>query len=374
MSLTIGIAGLGAMGSMTALELVRRGHRVIGFDRFHPPHQLGSSHGKTRIIREAYFEHPQYVPLVQRAYQLWNQLEAESGVTLYRATGGVMIGPPDGVLVAGARRSALTHRLQYEELPGDEVRRRYPMFEVPRGEVGLYEPRAGVLFPELAIQTALRGASRDGAELHFDEPVERWSVGSSITVATSKREVHVDRLILSTGAWTGTTAAALDLPLVITRQPLYWFEVAPDARADAASLPIFIWEWEPGRFFYGFPDLGDGVKVAIHHEGESIDPERPRRPATPDEAEELRGSLAVRMPGLGAVRETAVCLYTNTPSQDFLIDRHPADPRLIIASPCSGHGFKFAPAIGEVLSDLAEERPSGFDLTPFRLKSHLPKP
>jgi sarcosine oxidase len=164
-----------------------------------------------------------------------------------------------------------------------------------------------------------------------------------------------------------TGLPGISLPLSLTRQPLFWFEVPPPLRAAAEGCPIFIWEWVPGRMCYGFPDLGDGLKAAIHHEGEPARPDGPRRPATVEEAGELQQVLAIRMPGLGSIRETAVCLYTNTPHGDFLIDRHPEDSRVLLASPCSGHGFKFAPVIGEVLADLVEERPPRFDLAPFRL-------
>ncbi len=365
----VGIAGLGAMGSMAALELARRGRRVIGFDRFHPPHLLGSSHGKSRIIREAYFEHPQYVPLVQRAYDRWAALERESGRPLLVPSGGLMIGRPDGTLVSGARRSAMQHRLDYEELPAAETRRRFPMFELDETEVGLYERRAGVLLPEPAIEAALEGARRAGAELHFDEPVLSWEAGASITLATPGGEYSVDRLVLSAGAWMAGALPSRPLPLSVARQTLFWFA----ARGDAAALvpgrmPIFIWEWKPERFFYGFPDLGDGVKIAIHREGEAVHPDSVRRTTGAGDCDLLREIMAPRTPAFnGALRESAVCLYTNTADGDFLIDRSPVDRRVLIASPCSGHGFKFAPVIGEVLADLVEERVPRFDLSPFRL-------
>ena len=370
----VGIIGLGAVGSMTALELARRGRRVVGFDRFRPPHGFGSSHGKTRIIREAYFEHPQYVPLVQRAYQRWVALEESGAAPLYLPTGGLMIGLPDGALVAGARRSAAEHGLEYQVLSAAEVGRRFPMFHLAGGEVGLLEPRAGVLFPEAAVRTALTLANRAGARLHYDEPVGEWSPGPAITVRTPGASYEVDHLVVAAGAWMATGLPRMPLPLAVTRQTLFWFDPQPSGRADdfgPGRMPVFIWEWQPGRMFYGFPDLGDGVKVAIHHEGEPADPMLERRAAAPGDAAPLLEALAGRIPLIGSVRESAVCLYTNTRSGDFLLDRHPADPRVILASPCSGHGFKFAPALGEVIADLVEERAPRFDLTPFRLERFL---
>jgi sarcosine oxidase len=369
-SYDVGIAGLGAMGSMTALELSRRGMRVIGWDRFRPPHALGSSTGKSRIIREAYFEHPQYVPLVQRAYRKWAELEREAECSLLTATGGLMIGPPDGTLLQGARQSAELHGLEYEDLSALEIRRRFAgAFEPGPGEAGLYESRAGVLRPEAAIAAALDLAKRAGAELRFDEPVAEWTGGESITVRTGAgRTYQVERLILAAGAWMAGTLPGAPLPLSVARQPLFWFAPLEGFGEPAARLPVFLWEWAPERMFYGFPDQGDGVKIAIHHQGEPADPDGVRRPVDDHELARLRTILASRTPGLnGRLLETAICLYTNTPDGDFLIDRSPSDPRVILASPCSGHGFKFAPALGEVLADLATDRTPAFDLTPFRV-------
>lgn len=365
----VGIVGLGAIGSMAALELARRGHRVLGFDRFHPPHAMGSSTGKSRIIREAYFEHPQYVPLVQRAYARWQELERSAHTSLLVPTGGLMIGPPDGVLVAGARRSAQQHGLPYEELTARDVRRRFPMFRTQDPDVGLFEPRAGVLRPEAAIEAALAAAETAGARLHFDEPVLSWHPGARIELVTAVGRYAVDRLVLAAGAWMAGGLPGSDLRLEVARQTLFWFDAGESRRIlSPKKMPIFIWEWAPDQMFYGFPDLGDGVKVAIHHQGEPADPDSVRRSVAPGEEARLRGVMQSRTPALnGALRESAVCLYTNTMDGDFLLDRSPLDSRVILASPCSGHGFKFAPALGEVLADLAEDRAPAFDLAPFRL-------
>ncbi len=366
----VGIVGLGAMGSMAALELARRGRKVIGFDRFHPPHAFGSSHGKSRIIREAYFEHPQYVPIVRHAWEKWLALERDSGRTLLTPTGGLMIGPPDSTLVAGARRSALEHGLPFEELSAAQVGTRFPMFELEEHEVGIYEERAGVLFPEAAIEAALDLAAQAGAELLFDEPVTMWNAGEAITVRSGVRRASVDRLILSAGAWMAGDLPRTPLGLSTARQTLFWFTPVGDPLlVHPERMPIFIWEWAPGQMFYGFPDFGEGVKVAIHHYGEPADPDHLRRTVYPGEADRLRAVLATHAPAFnGPLKESAACLYTNTHDGDFVIDRHPEDPRVILASPCSGHGFKFATAIGELLADLVEEKPPRFDLSPFRIR------
>lgn len=368
-SYDVGIVGLGAMGSLTALELARRGKRVVGFDRFRPPHAFGSSHGKSRIIREAYFEHPQYVPFVRRAYEQWAWLERASGRTLLIPTGGIMIGPPEGGLVAGARRSAAEHGLQCEALTASEVRRRFPAFTPADHEVGLFEPRAGILLPEACIESAIAMAVEAGAELHFDEPVIEWQAAETLSVTTVQGRYEVRRLILAAGAWMATGLAQTHLPLTVARQPLFWFDPVGDRSVvEPGAMPIFMWEWAAGRYLYGFPDLGDGVKVAIHHEGEPTTAETVRRELRAEETDLLRSIMAGRTAVLnGPLRNAAVCLYTNTPDRDFVVDRHPEDRRVILASPCSGHGFKFAPAIAEVLADLALDREPVLDLTPFAL-------
>lgn len=365
----VGIVGLGAMGSMAALELSRRGRTVIGFDRFRPPHTMGSSHGKSRIIREAYFEHPQYVPFVQRAYGQWAALEEASGRRLLVKTGGLMLGPPGGTLVAGARRSAEEHGLEFQLFSAAEVRERFPVFVPADNEVGLHEPRAGVLDPEAAVEAALELAAAAGAVLCYYEPVVEWRVGDVITIVTARGSYQVNRLIVAAGAWMATGLSGSALPLGVARQPLFWFD-APEAGAlvSPERMPIFIWEWAPERYFYGFPDLGDGVKVATHHEGDATSGESVLREVIPEDLDPLRAVMASRTPLLnGRLRASAVCLYTNTPDGDFLIDRSPLDRRVILASPCSGHGFKFAPAIGEALADLALDQPPALDLSPFSL-------
>jgi sarcosine oxidase len=364
------IAGLGAMGSAAAYHLAADGSRVLGLDRFQPPHQLGSSHGLTRIIREAYFEHPSYVPLVQRAYELWAELEKNSGRRLLQQTGGVMIGPPGGALVGGARRSAEEHRLRHELLSSAELRRRFPVFHPATEMIGVWEPRAGVLFPEAAVQAHLELAAKRGATLRFNEPVLKWKPhGEGVRVQSAKRAYTADQLLLAAGAWTQSLAGQLNLPLAIERQVLYWFE----PRSQAADFqpqqcPIHIWEHAPRRYFYGFPELGDGVKVAVHHEGEPAQPETVRREVSSQEIEAMRTLLRRFLPAAeGRLRSQAVCLYTNTPDEHFILDRHPQHPQVLVASPCSGHGFKFSSVIGELVAKLLRGQRPAFDLSLFRI-------
>jgi sarcosine oxidase len=364
------IAGLGAMGSASAYHLAAGGLRVLGLDRYQPPHDLGSSHGRTRIIREAYFEHPAYVPLVQRAYQLWTDLEKQSQRSLFLQTGGVMVGALDGALVRGARRSAEQHRLRHEVLSSTELRRRFPVFEPTAEMIGVWEPRAGVLFPELAIQAHLELAAKRGAALHFNEPVLKWETdGKGVRVHTTTRTYTADRLLLAVGSWVQSLVQELKLPLTVERQVLYWFEPCAQAAAfQPTACPIYIWEYAPGQFFYGFPELGDGVKVALHHQGEPAHPDTVRREVSAGEIDSMRALLRRYLPAAeGRLRAQAVCVYTNTPDEHFILDRHPLHAQVLLASPCSGHGFKFSSVIGELAALLLREQPPAFDLSLFRI-------
>lgn len=365
------VIGLGAMGSAAACELARRGHRVLGLDRFRGPplHAFGSSHGRTRIIRQAYYEHPLYVPLVRRAYRRWAELEAETGRSLLQVTGGLMLGAADGVLVRGARESARTHGLAFEELTGSEIRRRFPALQTPDESAGILEPEAGVLFPERCIEAFLSLAGGRGAELRFDEPALEWRIdGQGVAVSTRAGVHRAGRLILAAGPWTGGLLNGTWLRLAVERQVAMWFTPArAPERFGPDRLPVFLWEWAPDRFFYGIPNLGDdGFKVARHHEGETTEPDAVRREVGPEEVEGIRDLLGRYLPDAGGtLRDTAVCLYTNTPDGHFVLDFHPRHPQVVVASPCSGHGFKFASVIGEILADLAIGGSTAFDLTPF---------
>jgi sarcosine oxidase len=366
------VAGLGAMGSATAFHLALRGSRVLGLDRYAPGHTLGSSHGESRIIRELYFEHPSYVPLLHRAYELWWELGSRTGQPLFHETQGLMIGLPDGKLVTGARLSGDTYDLPYEILSPVEVERRWPAFKLPERFVALVDKRAGFLNPEASVAAHLELALSNGALLRYEEAVLRWSSeGDTVRVVTSRGEYLADRLVLSAGAYVRPLLAELELPLTVERQVLFWFDINPaDQRYDPGRFPIYITELEDGSQCYGFPRLPRGVKAAVMHEGETVaDPERVRRSVAADEIEPLRRRLARILPDLAAapVRESAVCLFTNTPDHNFIIDWHPEHPHVLLSSPCSGHGFKFASVIGELQADLVTEGRTRFDLTPFRL-------
>ncbi len=364
------VVGLGAMGSAAVLELARRGHRVTGIDRFTPPHANGSSHGRSRIIREAYFEDPRYVPLVQRAYERWRVLEQEGGVTILRETGGLMLGAPDSEVVHGALASARLHGLPHEVLDADAIRRRFPAFRLPEGDIGVLEPRAGTLDPELAIDTTLRLARQLGADLRLGETFQSWQPdGDGVAITTDAGTLRAAHLVLAVGAWAPDVFRELAIPFTVQRNLLYWFApVANAAQFAPGALPVFIHETAPGEAWYGFPDVGQGVKLARHHHGEVTTPAALRRTVTDAELTAMRRILRSYMPDAdGSLREAAACMYTNVPDGHFVIDTHPACNAVTVASPCSGHGFKFASAIGEGLADMATGRPVTFDRSLFAL-------
>ncbi len=365
----VAIAGLGAMGSMAAWQASARGLKVIGFDRFAPPHANGSSTGLSRIIRECYSEQRYYVPIVQRAYPLWAELERLAGRSILTTTGGLLIGERSGYIVSGAMASAQQFGLQAELLEAAQVAERFPAFRLLPGQVAVYEPRAGSLMPEDAIESALGVARGAGADLHYNEPVLDWESGERITVTTAEGRYTADRLILAAGAWMAKGLPKRSLSLAPNRQVLFWFEpTAPKAWFELGRCPIFLWEWSPGRSIYGFPDQGHGFKVAVHHEGTAVDPDTADRTVHDADERAVRAIVDQTFPGMiGPAVRGGVCLYTNTPDEDFILDFHPDDRRVVIASPCSGHGFKFAPAIGEILTDLVTRGETAADISHFRI-------
>jgi sarcosine oxidase len=356
------------MGSATAHELARRGRRVLGIEAFTPGHELGSSGGLSRIIRLAYFEHPSYVPLLRAAWAGWHELEEMSGQDLILETGGLYAGQRGSDVLDGAINSARMHELPHELLDADEVNRRFPAFRLDDDMQALHEPLAGLLYPERCIKAQLKLARAAGAELHFEERVQRWSgdAAGPLQIVTDKGTYEAERLVLAAGAWLPTLIPDLHLPLEIERNVLFWFEPGA-AKADILGpdrMPVYIIELDEDHAFYGFPALPDqGLKVARHHGGYPVTPDTIDRQATARDEEPVRAFVDRYMPGdAGRRTDSRVCMYTNTPDRNFIIDFHPANPRVVIASPCSGHGFKFSNAIGMIAADLATEGGTEFDI------------
>lgn len=364
------VVGLGAVGSATTYELASRGASVIGVDAFAPPHTLGSTHGKSRIIREAYFEHPSYVPLVQRAFARWAALQAASGEQLYRQTGGLSIGRPDSTLVAGVLRSAREHGLDVETLDRDAVRDRYPAFALEPDMIGVVERNAGMLAPEACIRACLGLAASSGAELVTGEGVSQIERrGGGFLATTPHRTIEARRVVLCAGAWNRDLFAMLgiEIPLVVMRQTMHWLAPVGDANVRApAMFPVTLIDHGEDRVFYAMPDTGDGVKAAIHHEGSATaagDVDRAIRASDTAPVTELAERFIPDV--AGPIVESVVCLYTNTPDHDFAIGIPSAAPGVVVVSACSGHGFKFACAIGEAAAQLALEQPLNADLSHF---------
>jgi sarcosine oxidase len=339
------VVGLGAMGSSALYQLSRRGLRVLGIEAFEPGHQLGSSHGESRIIRLAYHEHPSYVPLLHRAYALWSELEQESGADLLKITGGLMIGSPSSELVSGALRSAQLHGLAHEVLSAADVQRRYPLFHVGEDEVALFEPQSGFLRPERCIDTFVQLARKQGAEVRYAEPVRAWNTHE---VRTELDTYSAGHLVFACGARMSKLLGDSVPPVAAERAVLFWFE--PSQSFD--EVPVYLWEPSPQQVFYGFPHVDwPGAKVAMHHSGEFCDPDAVDRTVSPADEAVIREAIAPRLPALnGAVLKSAVCLYENSPDRHFIIDR--LLDNVVYAGGFSGHGFKFASVIGEILADL----------------------
>src|ERR1700682_4855412 len=316
------VLGLGAMGSATLCQLALRGWGVLGLEQFSQGHSLGSSHGDSRIIRETYFERPLYVPLVQRAHDLWRELEERSGAALMTINGGLMIGPPDGMVVTGTLRSAAEHRLPHELLTPAATRERFPAFRLADGLVAVLDPRAGYLDPEGCNKAHIDVARNAGAEARFNECLLEWMPdGEGVRVKTSTGYYLADRLVIAGGAWSAELLSDLQLPLTVERQSVFWLE--PDVKAvqyNKAQFPIYAYEYKPGTICYGFPRLPRGVKASVMHDGETSEhPDRVRRTVDEGEAVPLRNALRPVLPGLAeaTIRESGVCIFTNTPDHDF---------------------------------------------------------
>ncbi len=373
------VVGLGAMGSAVTLQLAKRGLRVTGIDRFSPPHDHGSTHGETRITRLAIGEGTTYVPLVRRSHALWREIERESGTRVLHQTGGLVIARRDNAFLEQTRRAAAEYEIPHENLDSGELQRRFPMFRTSSDTEAYFEPEAGFLRPELGVSAQLSLARREGAEIRLDEIVVSWEASSTgVAVTTAKDTLEAHGLVLCAGAWIAKLFEQGSGLFAVYPQLLHWFAIRHGYEALRA-MPVFIWELggEQREFthrtaFYGFPAV-DGpeawVKVATETYDVTIDPDdRPQLDGADAAARFYEQYLAQRFPWVGPERRrTASCLYTVTRAGDFIIDRHPAHANVMIVSPCSGHGFKHSPAIGEAVAQLIVDGKSQIDLSPFRI-------
>jgi len=376
----VAVAGLGAMGSATVLQLARRGVKAIGFDRFEPPHAFGSSHGDTRVTRLAIGEGSHLTPLAMRSHELWREIEQESGAHLLSETGALIVSSEAnaaqthvsgffGRTIVAAEKFGIAHEL----LEASEIRARWPQFKVRRDEHGYFEPTAGFVRPEACIRAQLMLARRYGADIRTTERVHGFeSAANRMTIKTDKSQYSAEKLIVAAGAWLPDLLPEYARLFKIYRQVQLWFEVEDAAAFAPERFPVFIWELQnSARGIYGFPALNgaNAIKIASEEFNATTTADAVNRTVSDEEIEAVAALATANLAGVTphCVRATA-CLYTVTPDFGFVIDTHPASERILVASPCSGHGFKHSPAIGEALADMALRRTPRFDLVPFRLR------
>jgi sarcosine oxidase len=351
------VLGLGGMGTAAAAELARRGHRVLGLEQFAPAHDQGSSHGQTRVIRTAYYEHPAYVPLVRRAFQLWHELEQRTGKHLLTACPCLSIGRPGGDLIDGVRRAATEHSLPVENLGQADLTRRFPLFRFDDSYVGLLEKDAGFLYVERCVKAVAADAVAHGATLRWAEPVRGWrGTDSGVEVTTDRDTYYANRLVITAGPWAKSLLGDLGSSLTVMRQTPIWLAPSDPRPFARDRFPIFLADTTAGTF-YGLPAIDQrGIKVAQHYGAPELPgPDAVSRTVTEDDEIPVRTFVREHLAAADGPRTHAsVCLYTLTPDRHFVIDAHPEFGNVAIAAGFSGHGFKFAPVVGELLADLVE--------------------
>jgi sarcosine oxidase len=364
------VIGVGGMGSATAYHLAGRGRRVLGLDRFSIPHMMGSSHGYTRIIRLAYYEHPSYVPLLKRAYELWRELQAHAGESLLHITGSLDAGPADDWIFKGSLKSCEQHGLPHEVLTNGEITRRYPGYQLPEETMAVFQPNGGFLVPERCIIAHVNAAQARGAEIHGCEPVAGWEpVGDLIKVTTGKAVYTADQIVITAGAWAGKMAGVLQPHLTPERQVLAWLQPKRPEWFQPDRFPVFNLTVPEGRF-YGFPVYGiPGFKFGcFHHLEEAVDPDDFDRMSNARDEALLRDFAERHFPdGAGPTMSLLTCMFTNTSDENFILDVHPECPQVFVASPCSGHGFKFCSVVGEIMADLLLDGQTRHDIDLHRL-------
>ncbi len=350
------VLGIGGVGSAALYHLAKRGVRVLGLDRFSPGHDRGSSHGKTRVIRQAYFEHPDYVPLLLRAYQLWQELSEQVNKQLYHEVGLLQAGPVAGAIVPGVREAARLHNLEIESLTACEAMARFPAFRLLEEWEAVFERRAGYLDVEDCVLAHVDMAKKNGADLRCDMTVHGWRVeGDSVIVETDVGNFQAARLAIAAGAWSGPLLANLGAQFRVLRKPLHWYPTRNESLRADRGCPTYFFETAEG-LFYGFPQIDDwGAKVARHSGGtEVVDPLNLDLDLDIDEQASVENFLSKYVPSTGrpSVRH-ATCMYTMSPDEHFVVDVHPAHPQVAFVAGLSGHGFKFTSVLGEILADLS---------------------
>jgi sarcosine oxidase len=358
------------MGSAVAYQLAKRGVSVVAIEQFEPGHDRGSSHGLSRIIRLAYFEHPSYVPLLRRAFTLWRELEEESGEAVLHVTGAIDAGPPGSRVVEGSLESCRVHGLPHDLLDGAELNARFPGYRLPHEYHAVFQPDGGFLEPERCIQAHVRLARGLGATVHEGVRVRSWrQEHGGVAVELDDDVIRARQIVICAGAWMPQFVPSLASLLRPERQVVGWFETAQHSLFDPARFPVFVLTTADG-IFYGFPEFGvPGFKIGkYHHRAEAVDPDAVRRRVDEKDEAVLRDCIRACFPAAdGRLLKASTCIFTNTPDEHFIIDRLPEAPEVIVVSACSGHGFKFCSVIGEIVADLVTEGSTRHDLSLFRL-------
>ena len=365
------VVGVGGMGSAALYHLAARGKRVLGLERFDIPHDYGSSHGLTRIIRLAYYEHPSYVPLLGRSYALWRALQVEAGEQLLHITGSVDAGPAGGAIVEGSRTSCELHGLPHEVLTGADLRKRWPGYGLPDETAAIFQPEGGFLLPERCIVSHVFGALARGAEVRAREGVLSWERLSSggVRVRTDRGSYEAGKLVITAGPWASQLLPELALLAVPERQVLAWLQPSRPELFSPERFPVFNLAVPEGRF-YGFPVFSvPGFKFGkYHHLEETVNPDTVNRECTPQDEALLRSFAEKYFPhGAGPTMALKTCMFTNSPDEHFIIDRHPEHADVALAAGFSGHGYKFCSVVGEILADLAVDGETAHDIDLFRL-------
>jgi len=365
------VVGVGGMGSATAYHLAARGIDVLGLERYDVPHDMGSSHGVTRIIRRPQYEDPAYVPLVDRAYDLWRDLEERTGRDLLHVTGGVDAGPPDSDVFEGSLESCRLHGIDHEVLPASEVNERFPGYDLPADHRAVFQPEGGFLVPEQCVIAHVEAAQAEGAEIRAREPVADITPlpDGGVDVTSRRERYEADRLVVTAGAWAGELLPELAELAVPERQVLAWLQPTAPRRFDAENFPVFVHAAADGHY-YGFPrhDVPGFKFGKFNHLGETVDPDGMDREPRPEDERLLRAYAERHFPGgTGPTMRLATCMFTNTPDGHFILDTLPDHPQIAVGAGFSGHGFKFASAVGEVLAELTIHGSTDRDVNLFRL-------
>jgi sarcosine oxidase len=366
------VIGLGAMGSAALHHLAGRGLRVLGLEQFAVPHERGSYHGRTRIIRMAYHEHPSYVALLRRAYPLWRELEQEAGERLLHVTGSLDAGAIGSPFVVGSLESCRQHGLDHELLGASEIAARFPAFHLPEDFAGVLQPDGGYVLAERSVVAFVDGARRRGAEVHCGEAVRGWQVegGAAVEVRTDVGVYRAAALAITAGAWAAKLVPPIAGLVRPERQVVGWFRPRRPELFEAERFPVFDILFDEGNY-YGLPTTGQpGLKIGRHgHLHEPADPDRVDRAIHPRDEAVLRRALARYFPdGDGDAVALTTCLFTNSPDEHFIVDLAHDAPRVVVAAGFSGHGFKFAPVMGEIVADLATTGSSPHSIERFRLR------